>query len=49
MCLRVCKGSSGAVAYHQTVLEIPGRVVTGKLGIMLLVGFEPLIRNARTL
>ncbi|GBP01437.1 hypothetical protein EVAR_71235_1 [Eumeta japonica] len=30
MCLRVCKGSSGAVAYQQTVLEIPG-VVAVKL------------------
>ncbi|GBP08569.1 hypothetical protein EVAR_73241_1 [Eumeta japonica] len=27
----VCKGSSGAVAYQQTVLEIPGRVVAVKL------------------
>ncbi|GBP16209.1 hypothetical protein EVAR_72525_1 [Eumeta japonica] len=27
----VCKGSSGAVAYQQTILEIPGRVVAVKL------------------
>ncbi|GBP02476.1 hypothetical protein EVAR_73702_1, partial [Eumeta japonica] len=27
----VCKGSSGAVAYQQTVLEFPGRVVAAKL------------------
>ncbi|GBP03181.1 hypothetical protein EVAR_73681_1, partial [Eumeta japonica] len=31
VCLRVYKGSSGAVAYQQTVLEIPGRVIAVKL------------------
>ncbi|GBP02203.1 hypothetical protein EVAR_69881_1 [Eumeta japonica] len=31
MSLRVCKGSSIAVAYQQTVPEIPGRVVAVKL------------------
>ncbi|GBP13835.1 hypothetical protein EVAR_73283_1 [Eumeta japonica] len=29
-CLRACKGFSGAVAYQQTVLEIPGRMVAVK-------------------
>ncbi|GBP14620.1 hypothetical protein EVAR_73962_1 [Eumeta japonica] len=31
MCVRVCKGSSGAVAYQQKFFEIPGRVVAVKL------------------